>query len=87
MNFLEVIFMVCMIENATVCEQKHVAVDQQMSLTTCALCAMPTLARWAGDNPGWTIVSWQCDYSGTRDEPVASLAGKALAFTMPEPNQ
>jgi hypothetical protein len=55
MNSLELIFTVCMIENATVCEHKHIAVDQQMSVTTCA---MPTLARWAGDNSGWTIVSW-----------------------------
>lgn len=69
MNFLELIFTVCMIENSDVCEHKHIAVDQKMSATT--FCAMPTLARWAGDNPGWAIISWQCDYSNNRDEPVA----------------
>ena len=71
MNFLELIFTVCMMENAELCEDKHIAIDQQMSATTCAMCAMPTLARWAGDNPGWTIISWRCDYSNNRNEPVA----------------
>jgi hypothetical protein len=84
MNFLELIFTVCMIENATVCEHKHIAVDQQMSVTTCATCAMPTLARWAGEHAGWTIISWDCEYSDYRDEPVASQALKVLAFTMPK---
>ena len=87
MNFLELMFTVCMIENAAVCEHKHVAVEQQMAATTCAICAMPALARWAGDNPGWKIVSWHCDYSDHRDEPVASQAWRALAFAMPEPSQ
>jgi hypothetical protein len=88
MNFLELIFTVCMIQNATVCEDKHIAVDnQQLSLTTCATCAMPTLARWAGDNPSWTIVRWHCDYSGHRDEPLVSQESKVFAFMLPTPTQ
>jgi hypothetical protein len=83
MNFLELIFTVCMIQNVAVCEQEHISVDQQMSVTTCATCAMPTLAQWAGDHPGWTIINWQCDYSDHRDEPVASQALTVLAATVP----
>jgi hypothetical protein len=86
MNYLELIFTVCMIENATVCEDKHIAVDnQQMSVATCVICAPPTLARWAGDNPGWTIVRWHCDYSDHRDEHVMSQGSKVLAFMAPMP--
>lgn len=71
MNFLELIFTVCMVQNNAVCEDRHIAVDQQMSVMACTSCAMPTLARWAGDNPDWMIVRWRCDYSDQRDEPVA----------------
>ncbi len=87
MNFLELIFTVCMIENSAICENKHIAVDQQMSVMTCASCALPTLARWAGDNPGWTIVRWRCDYSAERAEPIASQGFKVLAFALPKPKQ
>jgi hypothetical protein len=87
MNFLELIFTVCMSANNNVCEDKHIAVDQQLSVATCATCAMPTLARWAGENPGWTIVRWRCDYSGKRDEPVAASAWNMLALMIQKPRQ
>jgi hypothetical protein len=87
MNFLELLFTVCMIGNNNICEDKHIAVDQQMSVMTCATCALPTLARWAGDHPGWTIVRWHCDYSAHRDEPIASRRAKVFAFAGQFPNE
>jgi hypothetical protein len=82
MNFLELIFTVCMIGNDTVCEDQHIAVDQQMSVATCATCALPTLARWSRENPGWTIVRWHCDYSSNRGQPVVASSSKPHALTI-----
>ena len=38
MNYLELIFTVCVIGNATVCEDK---ISRSINVRTCATCAMP----------------------------------------------
>jgi len=68
MNFLELIFTVCAIGNADICQDRHIAVEQEVTLTRCVMQAQPTLARWAADNPDWRIVGWHCDYSQSRKE-------------------
>ncbi|MFI5013511.1 MAG: hypothetical protein ACHQAY_14305 [Hyphomicrobiales bacterium] len=66
MNLLELIFTVCAIGNTGMCEDKHIAVEQQLSVTACVMQAQPTMARWVAENPNWTIVRWHCDYSANR---------------------
>jgi hypothetical protein len=66
MNFLELIFTVCAITNANMCEDKYIAVQSEIQSFGCVMQAQPTLAQWAVENPEWTIVGWRCDYSVNR---------------------
>jgi hypothetical protein len=66
MNVLEIVFTVCAIGNANMCEDKHIAVEQQLSPIACVMQAQPTMAQWAAENPNWTIQRWRCDYSANR---------------------
>jgi hypothetical protein len=70
MNFLELIFTVCAIGHANVCEDKYIAVQNDLQLSACAMQAQPTLAQWVGENPDWTIVGWRCDYSANRKQGI-----------------
>jgi hypothetical protein len=70
MNFLELIFTVCAISNANVCEDKYIALQGDMRLTACVMRAQPTLAEWAMANPDWTITGWHCDYSSNKKQPI-----------------
>jgi hypothetical protein len=70
MNFLELIFTVCAIANANVCEDKYIALQGDLHLTACVMQAQPTLAQWALANPDWTITGWRCDYSSNRKEGI-----------------
>lgn len=70
MNLLELIFTVCAIGNADMCQDKHIAVEQQASLMSCMMQAQPTMAQWVAQNPEWRIVRWHCDYSANRKQKV-----------------
>jgi hypothetical protein len=68
MNILVLIFTVCRLASADVCNDIRVAVDQQLPVSGCLMQAQPIMAQWIGDNPGWAIKRWRCEYSGNRRE-------------------
>ncbi|MBV8768556.1 MAG: hypothetical protein JO094_06630 [Hyphomicrobiales bacterium] len=70
MNFLELVFTVCAIGNANLCEDKYIALQDDVHLAACVMQAQPTLAQWASANPDWTITGWRCDYSSNRKEKI-----------------
>ena len=70
MNFLELIFTVCAVANANLCEDKFIALQGGMHPTACVMQAQPTLAQWALANPDWTITGWRCDYSSNRKQGI-----------------
>jgi hypothetical protein len=39
------------IGNADICQEKHIAGEQRLSLTSCVVQAQPTLAQWAAEHP------------------------------------
>jgi hypothetical protein len=68
MNPLELIFTVCLLANGSVCKDNHVPVDERMTISACVMQAQPIMAQWIGDNPGWTIKRWRCDFYINRRE-------------------
>jgi hypothetical protein len=66
MGFLEILMTVCAIANANLCEDRRIIVDPDMSISRCVMTAQPTMAQWASENPGWTIIRWHCGY-GARE--------------------
>ena len=70
MSYLELIFTVCLIANAGICKDNHIAVDQRLTIYACTIQAQLIMAQWVGDNPGWRVKRWHCDYTNKREERV-----------------
>jgi hypothetical protein len=67
MGFVELILTVCLSAQPDICEEKHLQVVSQGSLSQCTMGAPPHIAQWIGDHPKWTAIRWRCAYPG-RDE-------------------
>jgi hypothetical protein len=63
MDFVEIVMTVCALANSSVCEDRRIVLDSNMSVAQCVMAAPPTMARWANENPNWTIMRWSCDYA------------------------
>jgi hypothetical protein len=57
---------VCALANANFCEDRRIRLDPEASITQCVVGAQPIMAQWLGDNPGWKIMRWSCNYSQRR---------------------
>jgi hypothetical protein len=60
MNMVELIVMVCSLQNANACSEKHFLFETYGSLNSCMMQAQPYLAQWAGDHPNDRIASFHC---------------------------
>jgi hypothetical protein len=72
---IEIVLMVCKLTQPDVCEEQHLRMAWQGSLTRCTIEAQPFVAQWVGDHPQWTVKSFRCDYP--RDNDRAQTDGPA----------
>jgi hypothetical protein len=78
---LRLVFTICMIDAPAICEQREMLVYEAMSVTSCAMGAMPELAVWSQTHPNWRIARWHCedDRTARSDRRVESRKPHARA--------
>lgn len=65
---LELVVYACLVASPAKCKDTVIAyAPEGMTLHACAAGAMTELAKWAGDNPNWTIQSWHCRVQGKKE--------------------
>lgn len=57
----------CLMNDPSVCKDHQVPIFAATSPTICALYAPPHFAKWAGENPGWSIKRWRCGAAKVSD--------------------
>ena len=62
MGLVELILTVCTLTQPTSCEERHLSLVDEGSLTQCVTEAQPMIAEWAGSHPGRQVVKWRCSY-------------------------
>jgi hypothetical protein len=65
MATVDLIIAVCMLENPTACEEKHLYFESHGSLRACMFEAMPAMAEWAGNHPQWHVERFHCEWADT----------------------
>lgn len=67
---IELVVTVCLIVAPESCDDEHFPVYVNMPLATCAMQAMPTIARWADEHEDFLVKAWHCRYYADRERSV-----------------
>ena len=70
MPFVELLVVMCLSANPTVCEEKSFLFENQGSLLACMVEAQPFLADWQAKHPKWTVRTWKCGLAGQTSEKI-----------------
>jgi hypothetical protein len=61
---IAIVVSVCsLLANSGKCKDVEL-VYADVSLMTCMMAGMPEVARWADQNPNWTVKRWRCEEAG-----------------------
>ena len=67
MPVIELVVTVCLMSTPDRCGNEHFPVYQDISLSSCVMQAMPTVAQWAGEHQEYLVKSWHCRYYADRE--------------------
>jgi hypothetical protein len=70
MELVELILTVCTLTQPASCEERHLSLVDEGSLTQCVTEAPPVIAEWAGSHPGRQVVKWRCSYPGSEGNSI-----------------
>ena len=70
MTFVDLVFAVCMLAQPAECKEQHLYFEAGGSLNQCMGEAIPHLARWAGEHPGWRVVRFRCEWAGAKGKQI-----------------
>jgi hypothetical protein len=68
MLMVDLILMVCMVEDARKCHDEHLYFESHGSLERCMFQAMPYMAEWARNHPQWRITGFHCEWADLGEE-------------------
>lgn len=61
---MDLVLLVCLASAPGQCHEERILMSySRIESRNCMAAAVPTLAEWAGDNPGWDIQRWKCGAS------------------------
>jgi hypothetical protein len=62
---IELVFAVCMIDQPSRCKDVHLNFEaENVTAQQCMMNGQFEMAKWAGDNPNWTIKNFHCGVAG-----------------------
>jgi hypothetical protein len=61
MLIVDLVLAVCLADDARACRDEHLYFESHGSLRQCMFEAMPAIADWSGQHPGWRVVSFHCE--------------------------
>ena len=57
---IALVFITCLQTSPTVCEERTMLYQEQMTPMACLMNAQPELAKWKATHPNWRITSYRC---------------------------
>ena len=57
---IAIILSTCLVSDPTVCRDQSIPLSYEASATQCMKSALPRVAQWSEEHPGWRVVRWQC---------------------------
>jgi hypothetical protein len=64
---IAILLTACLIGEPTTCRDDKIALLPGVSLTQCLMTALPQLAKWSEEHPGWHVERWQCGNASRQD--------------------
>jgi hypothetical protein len=70
MQIVDLVLAVCLSASPAECREEHLYFESHGSLRACMAEAVPAMAVWAGDHPGWKIVRFHCQWANQDGEDI-----------------
>jgi hypothetical protein len=57
---IAIVISTCLLSDPAVCRDETIPLSSEISAVRCMMTALPHVAKWSEEHPGWRVVRWQC---------------------------